>query len=380
MPAELGLSGGGTALREGPVVAVQCALLSQRGGGLPAAVLPLVERMRRYHMRLVTFDPPEEASAAEVAVARRGFLPFASDAQRWSSDAALVHTHGLWSAMSPAALAFRRSTHRPTIVSPHGMLDSWALRRSHWKKRAALALFERRHLQTASIVHALSAAEERSIREAGVRSPVAVIPNGVDVVRDEAIAAPEWMDRPTLLFLGRLHEKKGIRPLIEAWSRASNKLPGWQLAIAGWDDGGNQFRQAAERSHGRIVFPGSLYGETRKAAYMNAAAFVLPSLSEGLPMTVLEAWAHGAPVFMTAECNLPEGFQAGAALPITARPQELAEALVGGLTDSDWLRAASIAGRRLAASSFSWDSVVNQWRDVYDWVLGEGAMPSCVKV
>lgn len=262
-------------------------------------------------------------------------------------------------------------------MSPHGMLDPWALKFSRWKKRAVMAISERKHLDGA-IIHALSFAELDAIRALGIVSPVAVIPNGVDPAPAAALPPPDWMDRPTLLFLGRLHPKKGIAQLITAWSLVADLLPDWQLAIAGWMDGATSFSEQAAQTNGRTIFVGPLYGAAKEAAYAHACAFVLPSFSEGLPMTVLEAWAHGCPVLMTDACNLPEGFDTGAAAQISTEPITMAAVLLAHLSDEAWLVSAGAAGRRLVSERFIWDAVAEEFRALYNWALGSGPKPRTV--
>jgi len=107
----------------------------------------------------------------------------------------------------------------------------------------------------------------------------------------------------------------------------------------------------------------------------------MPSLSEGLPMTVLEAWAYAKPVLMTPECNLPEGFDAGAALQIGTGPEEIAAGLkqVIEMSDDD-RRAMGARGRTLVATKFSWPQIGEQMRAVYEWLLGGGATPRSVRL
>jgi glycosyltransferase involved in cell wall biosynthesis len=124
-----------------------------------------------------------------------------------------------------------------------------------------------------------------------------------------------------LLYLGRLHLKKGLANLLQAWSevrRAGGEAAqNWYLVIAGWDQDGHQASLEAitlQRNIGDTVhFIGPQFGLDKDAAFRSSDAFVLPSLSEGMPLAVLEAWAHGLPVLMTPHCNLPEGFARGAA-------------------------------------------------------------------
>ncbi len=106
---------------------------------------------------------------------------------------------------------------------------------------------------------------------------------------------------------------------------------------------------------------------------------MLPSFSEGLPIAVLEAWSSGLPVLMSRECNLPEGFAAGAAVQIETAPEAMAKSLVAFMTTPEGSRRAmGQAGRRLVEERFTWDRVAAEMRDVYTWVLGGGPPPSCV--
>src|SRR5215831_18332848 len=98
-------------------------------------------------------------------------------------------------------------------------------------------------------------------------------------------------------------------------------------------------------------------------------------------MTVLEAWAYAKPVLMTPECNLPEGFAAGAALQIGTAPEEIAAGLqqLIEMSDDD-RRAVGDRGRTLVASRFSWRRIGEQMRSVYEWMLGGGATPESVRL
>jgi glycosyltransferase involved in cell wall biosynthesis len=302
----------------------------------------------------------------------------------------LVHVEGLWMYPSVACSGWARAAGRPYVVTPSGMLDAWALRNSAWKKRAAGWLFERRNLKGAACLHALCEAEVRAIRGYGLSNPVCVVPNGVDLPSDPATQDPPWASSlpegsRVLLFLGRLHPKKGLRPLLRAWAatRASGS-DGWRLVIAGWDQGGHEaeLRQLAEALGltGQVHFVGPQFGWAKAATLARADAFVLPSLSEGVPVSALEAWAYRLPVLMSAHCNLPEGFAAGAALPVEPTDRSIAAALAELFRMSDSTRRAmGERGRRLVEARFSWPRVALAIRHVYEWVLGGGSVPDCVR-
>ena len=359
----------------------------------------------------------------------------------------VMHTQGLWQVSSIAVLRHHERIGIPYIVSPRGMLDPWALANSGWKKKLAGAAFENEHLRKAACLHALCEAEAEAMRAYGLRNLIAVVPNGVALPaqrRDEwRVASDESAGPKTLLFLGRLHPKKGLPEALRAWAEVTRGAEtGWRFVIAGWDQGGHEAelkRICAElglpyvetrdqgskgqpevggQQESSVVFAGPAFGETKDALLRSADAFILPSLSEGLPMSVLEAWAYGLPVLMTEECNLPEGFAAQAAIkidaaapsgewqvksdklgggtkgprgertkgsgghrpPLQKRDFGVAEALrdLMGMTDAQ-REAMGARGRKLVEERFTWPKVAAQMKEVYEWVRGAGPQPDFVR-
>ena len=159
-----------------------------------------------------------------------GYAPMLKD-NLLAADLDLVHQHGLWTMVSNVTLAFRKTTGRPVIISPHGMLDDWALHNSFWKKRAASFLYEGDNLRSASCIHALCKSEAASIESLGLTNPIHIIPNGVEV---QPAVSKQEKPRKKLLFLGRLHPKKGLENLLAAWRAVAPQ--DWALAIAGTGD------------------------------------------------------------------------------------------------------------------------------------------------
>jgi len=320
------------------------------------------------------------------------------------------HTHGLWMYSSIVTLDWHRKTGRPYLISPHGMLDPWALKNSHWKKKIAWRLFEGEHLRRARCLRALCASEAHSIRQLQLKNDIAVIPNGIDLPTGPASAISPWQDcvepgKKVLLFLSRIHPKKGLINLLKAWAKNRPSAIGhrqsdeWVLAIAGWDQGGHESelkklatelglawtdirdhkKNSKPQTSASLLFLGPQFNEAKDACYHHCDAFVLPSFSEGLPMVVLEAWANSKPVVMTPECNLPEGFLAGAAIKV-----EATEASIGtGLDELRHMTAADRAamGSRahdLVVERFTWSQVANQLQTVHKWILGGGPKPDCI--
>jgi poly(glycerol-phosphate) alpha-glucosyltransferase len=306
-------------------------------------------------------------------------------------DFDVLLAHGLWKYSSLATHRWHRRTGKPYVIHPHGMLDPWALRNAKRKKRVAYLAYERAHLAGAICIRALCNAEAQAIRDFGLRNYICVIPNGVDLpdlsIRHARPWSAEVGARKVLLYLGRLHPKKNLPALLDAWKRVQQSTPHaheWALVIAGWDQGNHEAllkRQARELGlEGSVHFAGPLFGAEKAGAYQHADAFVLPSLSEGLPMVVLEAWAYGKPVVMTPECNLPEGLAAGAALS-TGNTAEALTGTLGVLFEMNHSERQSMGerGRALVAEKFLWPGIAEEMKRVCEWAVGGGDPPPSVR-
>jgi poly(glycerol-phosphate) alpha-glucosyltransferase len=311
-----------------------------------------------------------------------------------ASKPALVHLHGLFTWPSVLASRWAHETRKPTVVSPHGMLEPWALANSAWKKRAFRWLVEDRNLARARCLHALCAAEAANLRQLGLRNPIAVIPNAVDLAKipsqpDRAAFAalhPELRGRRTVLFLGRVHPKKGLIHLLDAWHalRAEGGTRGWALVIAGPDQLGHAAEVARHASalglEDEVLLVGPLYGTVKEAALAGAAGFVLPSFSEGFSMAVLEAMAWRLPVLISRPCNL-DVEAPGAGLLCDPDRVSVAAQLRKLLGSSEAeLRAMGERGRAEVARRYTWPLVAAQLLEVYRWLFREGGQPDTVEV
>ena len=304
-------------------------------------------------------------------------------------ESEILHVHGIWQYPSLAATLWSWRTQKPLVISAHGMLDPWAVRHSRWKKRLATLLYEGAHLRRANCLRALCMAEAEAMRAFGLRNPICVIPNGIHLPENKNTGVPWGVSLPPgtriLFYLGRLHPKKNLSRLIDAWAAAAGRGQGddWCLVIAGWDQGGYEATLKAQAQRlglgTQIIFTGPLFGQAKVDALHSADAFVLPSLSEGLPMVVLEAWAYGLPVLMTDACNLPEGFEWGAAMRLPLDQDGMATTLAAFIgQEARDLSDMGARGRRLVEQRFTWKQIAADMYDVYQWVLGGGPPPNTV--
>lgn len=365
--------------------------LSRSGGGLATVVAALSRAIAMENVETAVFGLEDElwcasdaaswsgASVHALAIKGPRALGYSPRMTRrlsdWSPD--VVHVHGIWMHHSRCVLQWTRATSRPYLISPHGMLDDWALANARWKKRIASVLYERAHLRQASALHALCQSEAQAITRQGLNSRLEIIPNGVDIPTAVNIDAPPWQQNPdtrVMLYLGRLHPKKNLPAFLEAWSQMNQRqkksaVP-WMLVVAGWDQTGHG-EELKRRCHTlglaeQVHFTGPLFGAEKHSAFRNADAFVLPSLSEGLPMSVLEAWSYGLPVLMTDHCNLTEAFAMGAAHRLQVPGPLMTTDLTAFLArDRAALKQMGDRGRRLISERYQWSKVAQSFIRLY---------------
>ena len=256
------------------------------------------------------------------------------------------------------------------------------------RKKIAMRLYENRNLETAGTIHALVEKEARDIRALGYAAPICVIPNGIEVPR--AGKLPESIAQlqdgsPYLLYLSRLTTVKKVLDLIAAWQQctATVKKRNWKLIIAGWgtDTMRQRVQEAVELADSPdLHFIGPVFGDDKDALFGNASAFALPSSSEGLPMAVLESLAHGTPVMITEQCNLPDVVPSGAGIEVEPEVRSIAQGINVLLEmDQDELNGMRTKARALVEKSYSWEVAARQFLDVYEWLAGGGTRPESVR-
>ncbi|OOY06989.1 MULTISPECIES: glycosyltransferase [unclassified Thioclava] len=355
-----------------------------RGGGVSEVVFELAASFaaRGHETRIIGRLLSDQATSMS---ARAPYIEACSTRTAVSRAISLtrghiLHVHGIWAPYLAAGQRTARRAGIPIVISPHGMLDPWALTQGKLKKRIALASYEGKNLANASCIHALNSAEADAVRNLLPAARIAVIPNGVSLPSVQR--SDEKADK-VLLFLGRIHPKKGILDLVEGFSLAGSFADGWRLIIAGWDDGGHrkdvEERVKALGLEDRISVPGPAFGKQKSQLLSNATAFALTSYSEGLPMSILEAWSYSLPVLMTPECNLSIGGPAGAAVLCNAGPRAVANGLVKLFSMNHTARVRmGEAGRKLVEQQFSWPNITSQFESLYAWLNGVEEKPDFV--
>jgi glycosyltransferase involved in cell wall biosynthesis len=336
-----------------------------------AVALRGVPGMERVSVRQM--DPPDRWERLTAGDARRGALVEAIVHDR----ADIVHLHGMWETLLTTAADVARRAGVPYVVAPHGMLDPWTLAQKALKKRVALSLLGRRRmLDGAKFLHALNDDEERLLAPLGLRCPVKVIPNGIFLDEVAGIPPagtfrakfPQLGERPYVLFLSRLHYKKGLDLLAAAFKLVAAERPDLHLVVAGPDGGerdGFLRATAANRLSDRTHVVGPLLGADKLAAFAEAVCFCLPSRQEGFSMAILEAMACGTPVVITENCHFPEVATAGAGRVVPLDASAVARGILDVAPDPAGAKEMGRRGMELVGARYTWPAIAERALALY---------------
>jgi glycosyltransferase involved in cell wall biosynthesis len=284
--------------------------------------------------------------------------------------------------MMPNVYAARsaRREHCRLIISPRGTLSPWALKHHRIRKKLLWATLQGPAVSAAQCLHATGEGECNDIRRFGLRQPICIIPNGVDIPRQYSGLKSA---RPILLFLGRIHPIKGIDILLYAWNAVQHRFPDWELHIAGPHEGDYSAAMqalAVDLRLERIVFRGPLYGDAKIEAYMAASVVVLPTHSENFGMTVAEALAAGTPVVVSKGAPWAKLPEQGAGWWVEIGVDPLVSCLEQALaTAPKRLKEMGQAGREWMKRDFAWEQIGSRFLDTYRWLHEGGVVPPWVK-
>jgi glycosyltransferase involved in cell wall biosynthesis len=296
----------------------------------------------------------------------------------------VFHVHGMWRMphIYPTVLGMRHGI--PVVVAPHGSLGPAALKCGSRLKAPFWKLYQRPAFERASCFHATAESEAEDIRRLGIRKPIAVIPNGVDMILDLP-DAPK--DPPTVLCLGRIHPIKALDNMLKAWSAVEQRFPHWRLRIVGPDQDGHlaELQRLAEALRIRNVsFEGPLEGEPKVRAYAQASLFAMPSKSENFGLTAAEALAASTPVIVSKGAPWSEVVERGCGWWIDHGVEPLRDALATAMSmPATTLAEMGARGRAWVIDRYGWATPTQHTLELYEWLrrgADRGEMPSFVSM
>lgn len=298
-------------------------------------------------------------------------------------DFNLVHQHGIW---LPSSHAFSSSAIKqriPIILSPRGMLEPWSLRHNKLKKKIAWALYQKKDLACVTGFHATAMAEANQIRNLGFQQPIAIIPNGIDMPSASDLPYKEHnkVTKIKVLFISRLHEKKGLDLLLKAWSILSPSNA--ELHIVGNDDGGYKVKLLKIKNDlglgHEVKISDAKYGKSKVNEFNNADLFILPSYSENFGIVVAEAMSYGLPVITTKGCPWEELERNRCGWWVQPNFEGILGALQAALKlPKEELNAMGLRGKVVVEKKYQWESISQNMSEFYNYILNDQSKPDFV--
>lgn len=375
-------------------VALLTAKMSPSAGGLSVSVPGLAYGLDTFpdvEMHVVGTKDPTDIDAYKYWGQRaRAFPTFGPQAFQYAPDLLaqlkkiepdVVDLQGLWTWSSRVNLSHWQQSRKPYVVTPRGMLDPWALGNSAWKKRLFWLFVERSNLKHAHCLRATAEMEAQHFRDLGLSAPIAIVPNAIEI--------PKLKPRTTtkerqMLFLSRIHPKKGADILLRVWAELEHDYPEWNLVIAGIDERGHEGELkvlASKLRVKRVSFPGDVYGEKKEALYRASDLFVLPTHAENFGLVVAEALAQEVPVVTTTNAPWSRLNEKKCGWSIALDKERLRDTLACAmLMTKDQLREMGQNGRKWVEDEFSTTQTKIKMREVYMWCSGKVERPDHVHI
>lgn len=285
-----------------------------------------------------------------------------------SKDAQIIQTNSLWQFANFIHEYARRGSNAKSVIVPRGTFSKYALSLSPQKKKLILALGQRTALEKADMFIATCQKEYEDIRNFGLKQPVAIIPNGLDLPEIGKVTK-----KKTITFLGRIHKVKGVDILIEAWRKieCGGKFNDWNLVIAGptSSDYAKDIQKQAEDLR-TVTFTGEIKGEAKNKLFAQSAIYVLPTHTENFGISIGEALACGTPVITTTGAPWSGLADNDCGLWIELSVDNLTHALEDMMSrPMDELARMGENGREWMKRDFAWDEIAKKTIRTYEWLL-----------
>ena len=294
----------------------------------------------------------------------------------------LIQIQSVWEMPYHKVILEARKQNIPYIVTPRGMLEPWSLSQKKWKKKLAWWLYQRNDVQKSACVFTTAKMEAEHVSNLGITTCKAVIPNGIETDAYPCKSSVEGVKKQ-VLFLSRVHVKKGIELLFEAWKRLHSDYVDWQLLVIG--NGEAEYIHSLENRVESLGLKDSIkilppvFGEAKIKVYQESALFCLPSFSENFGMVIAEAMSCGTPVITTTNCPWEILNETDTGWCVDLSVDNLERALREAMEmDANALYDMGQRASKLIYDNFDYRSVTRKTLRLYEWLLKSGEKPEFI--
>ncbi len=295
----------------------------------------------------------------------------------------LIHGQSIWEPLFHQMRIVADNYDIPYILTPRGTLEPWSLDNRKWKKRIARWLYQDKDLRHCACIYTTADMEAMHVRQLGFSNPICVIPNGIET-DDYPCRSNADVVQKQLLFLSRIHPKKGIEILLNAWKRIQSLFPEWNLKIVG-----NGESDYIDSLKGRVLDLGikdsveicpPVFGKEKHDMYCLSSLFVLPTYSENFGMVIAEALACGVPVVTTKNTPWEILNETKTGWCIELSEDILFDTLKEAMSmPKEALYDMGQKGSIMVSENFDYRGVAIKNKQLYEWILKGGTTPSFVR-
>lgn len=344
---------------------------SLQGGGILGVAIPLHQALIKSEINC-QFISGNESYQPLINAHQSGLYGCKFNTLPNSAIGDVVHIHGIWTLFEIRAFLYAKKRGARIVFSPHGALELWAFKNKSIKKKLAWWIYQKHILQSSDIFIVNSKQEKVRLRELGLKPPIYIIPNGVEMDGLSERKSIKIKRSRVVLFFSRLDKKKGALELIDAWSELNDRK-GYILHIQGYGDK-SYTKSLVDRVkilglEKEIIFLAPVFGVERWSVFLESSIYVLPTYSENFGITVAEALLAGLPVITTIATPWEELSDEGIGWIVNNNKKELSDALQKAISleDSELLDMSNKA-ESYAANKFNWKFISEEYINVYSSV------------
>ncbi len=291
----------------------------------------------------------------------------------------LIDVQGLWSSSAIFNLIYNKLRPTPYVVTPRGMLEEWALNQSYFKKLIYYFLIEKYHLKNATCLRATSKMEMSTFKKLGLKNKIINIPNSIKVPKINLKIKFKIKKKKRILFLSRIHKKKGISELLNAWKYIHNKYLDWELVICGFDEDGckdKMIKLANDLKLKRVVWKDFVIGKDKGNLFRSSDLFVLLSHSENFGLVIAEALSFGLPVITTTNTPWKDLKKYNCGWCIDLKMKKIVKTIENAICLNHKKKILmGKRGRAWIVRDFSDQSIGIKLQSAYNWILKKGPKP-----